>query len=71
MNMLRAKKQGNLNITDVMVVTLIMHKVKGNSKFLTLITILTALALGILSLSYISSIPLKQMYDKLFCMTIF
>ncbi|MDN4494023.1 FtsX-like permease family protein [Ureibacillus aquaedulcis] len=54
MNMIRAKKSGHLKVTDVMAVTPIMHRMKGNSKSLTLITLLTGLAVGIMSLSYIS-----------------
>lgn len=54
MNMLRGSKKGHLNITDVLAVTPIMHRMKGNSKSLTLITVLTGLSVGITSLSYIS-----------------
>ncbi|KGR75311.1 ABC transporter permease [Ureibacillus sinduriensis] len=54
MNLIRAKKSGHLKVRDVMAVTPIMHRMKGNSKSLTLITILTGLAVGIMSLSYIS-----------------
>ena len=54
MNMVRAKKKGHLKVSDVLAVTPIMHRMKGNSKSLTLITLLTGLAVGIMSLSYIS-----------------
>ncbi|MFC7687685.1 FtsX-like permease family protein [Ureibacillus sp. GCM10028918] len=54
MNMIRVKKNGHLKIRDVLAVTPIMHRMKGNSKSLTLITLLTGLAVGIMSLSYIS-----------------
>ncbi|QCR34196.1 FtsX-like permease family protein [Lysinibacillus sp. SGAir0095] len=54
MNGIRAKKKGHLKVTDVLAVTPIMHRMKGNSKSLTLITLLTGLAVGIMSLSYIS-----------------
>ena len=54
MNMIRVKKKGHLKVTDVLAVTPIMHRMKGNSKSLTLITLLTGLAVGIMSLSYIS-----------------
>ena len=54
MNMIRVGKSGHLRITDVLAVTPIMHKMKSNSKSLTLITTLTGLAVGIMSLAYIS-----------------
>ena len=54
MNLLRGRKKGHLNVVDVLAVTPIMHRMKSNAKSLTLITTLTALALGITSLSYIS-----------------
>lgn len=54
MNIFRASKKGHLKIRDVMAVTPIMHRMKGNAKSLTLITVLTGLAVGIMSLSYIS-----------------
>ncbi|KGR86710.1 FtsX-like permease family protein [Lysinibacillus odysseyi] len=54
MNLLRLKKNGHLNIVDVLAVTPIMHRMKGNAKSLTLITVLTAVSLAIMTLSYIS-----------------
>lgn len=54
MNMLRISKKGHLNVVDVLAVSPIMHRMKSNAKSLTLITTLTALAIGIMSLSYIS-----------------
>lgn len=54
MNMIRKSKNGHLKITDVLGVTTIMHRMKGNTKSLTLITLLTGLAVGIMTLSYIS-----------------
>lgn len=54
MNAIRANKKGHLKVTDVLAVTPIMHRMKGNSKSLTLITLLTGLAVGIMSLSYIA-----------------
>ncbi|MFY3792654.1 FtsX-like permease family protein [Ureibacillus sp. MALMAid1270] len=54
MNLIRAKKKGHLNVVDVLAVTPIMHRMKSSAKSLTLITTLTALAIGIASLSYIS-----------------
>lgn len=54
MNLIRKSKQGHLKITDVLGVTTIMHRMKGNASSLTLITVLTGLAVGIMTLSYIS-----------------
>jgi bacitracin transport system permease protein len=54
MNLIRKSKQGYLKITDVLGVTTIMHRMKGNANSLTLITVLTGLAVGIMTLSYIS-----------------
>lgn len=54
MNIVRARKKGHLTVADVLAVTPIMHRMKGNAKSLTLITILTGLAVGIMTLSYIS-----------------
>lgn len=54
MNLLRLKKNGHLSTVDVVAVTPIMHRMKGSAKSLTLITILTAVSLGITTLSYIA-----------------
>lgn len=54
MNLIRKSKKGHLKITDVLGVTTIMHRMKGNANSLTLITVLTGLAVGIMTLSYIS-----------------
>jgi len=54
MNLIRKSKKGYLKITDVLGVTTIMHRMKGNASSLTLITVLTGLAVGIMTLSYIS-----------------
>lgn len=54
LNLIRMKKTGHLSLLDVLAVTPIMHRMKGNAKSLTLITVLTGLAVGISSLSYIA-----------------
>ena len=53
-NVIRSSKKGHLNITDVVAVTPIIHRIRSSSLSLSLITILTALALGILSLGSIA-----------------
>lgn len=54
LNMVRLRKKGHLRLADVLALTPIMHRMKGNAKSLTLITVLTAVSLAITTLSYIS-----------------
>jgi len=54
MNMIRMSRKGHLSLNDVLSITPIMHRMKSNALSLSIITIMTALALAILSLSYIS-----------------
>lgn len=54
LNLFRLRKKGHLNLTDVLALTPIMHRMKGNAKSLTLITVITAVSLAITTLSYIS-----------------
>ena len=54
LNLVRLRKKGHLSLADVLAVTPIMHRMKGNAKSLTLITVLTAVSLAITTLSYIS-----------------
>lgn len=54
MNLIRVKKNGHLTPFDVLAVTPIMHRMKGNAKSLTLITVLTAVSLAITTLAYIA-----------------
>lgn len=54
LNLVRMKKNGHLSPVDVLALTPIMHRMKGNAKSLTLITVLTAVSLAITTLSYIS-----------------
>lgn len=54
LNLFRMSKKGHLNLADVLALTPIMHRMKGNAKSLTLITVLTAVSLTITTLSYIS-----------------
>ncbi|WP_217585857.1 ABC transporter permease [Lentibacillus saliphilus] len=53
-NMIRKQKGGYLNVNDVLSLSSIMFRMKSNSFLLTVITTLSALAIGLLSLSYIS-----------------
>ncbi|MER1988014.1 MAG: ABC transporter permease [Solibacillus sp.] len=54
LNVVRLRKKGHLRLVDVLALTPIMHRMKGNAKSLTLITVLTAVSLAITTLSYIS-----------------
>ncbi|MEY9971514.1 bacitracin transport system permease protein [Lysinibacillus sp. RC46] len=53
-NSIRLKKNGHLTVRDVLALTPIMHRMKGNAKSLTLITVLTGFSLGLTTLAYIS-----------------
>ncbi|HEY4552963.1 MAG TPA: ABC transporter permease [Bacillaceae bacterium] len=53
-NLIRKKKGGYLNINEVMSLSSIMFRMKSNALLLTVITTVSALAIGLLSLSYIS-----------------
>ena len=54
MNLIRKQKRGHLSIKDVLSLSPIMHRMKSNAMSLTIITVISATALGILCLSYIS-----------------
>jgi len=53
-NLIRKKKDGYLNINQVLSLSSIMFRMKSNALLLTIITTVSALAIGLLSLSYIS-----------------
>lgn len=53
-NIIRKKKDGYLNINEVLSLSSIMFRMKSNALLLTIITTVSALAIGLLSLSYIS-----------------
>lgn len=53
-NIIRNKKDGYLNINEVLSLSSIMFRMKSNALLLTIITTVSALAIGLLSLSYIS-----------------
>lgn len=54
LNLIRKQKRGHLSIQDVLSLSPIMHRMKSNAMSLTVITVISATALGILCLSYIS-----------------
>ncbi|MDV2886719.1 FtsX-like permease family protein [Alkalihalophilus pseudofirmus] len=53
-NLIRKSKGGYLNINEVMSLSSIMFRMKSNAMLLTIITTVSALAIALLSLSYIS-----------------
>ena len=59
-NLIRKKKDGYLNINEVLSLSSIMFRMKSNSVLLTIITTVSALAIGLLSLSYISYYSAEQ-----------
>lgn len=54
LQLIRKSKAGYLSISDVLSLSSIMFRMKSNALVLTVITIVSALAIGLLSLSYIS-----------------
>ncbi|VEF46199.1 ABC transporter permease [Bacillus freudenreichii] len=53
-HLIRKRKNGYLNINEVLSLSSIMFRMKSNALLLTIITTVSALAIGLLSLSYIS-----------------
>jgi len=53
-NIIRKRKNGYLNINEVLSLSSIMFRMKSNAVLLTIITTVSGLAIGLLSLSYIS-----------------
>ncbi|MDQ0919052.1 FtsX-like permease family protein [Paenibacillus sp. V4I5] len=54
LNIIRSKKNGYLNVREVLSLSSIMFRMKSNALLLTVITTVSALSIGLLSLSYIS-----------------
>ncbi|MBP1964613.1 FtsX-like permease family protein [Paenibacillus aceris] len=54
LNIIRKKKNGYLNVREVLSLSSIMFRMKSNAMLLTVITTVSALAIALLSLSYIS-----------------
>ncbi|MBT2680681.1 ABC transporter permease [Bacillus sp. ISL-35] len=59
-NLIRKRKDGYLNINEVLSLSSIMFRMKSNALVLTIITTVSALAIGLLSLSYISYYSAEQ-----------
>jgi bacitracin transport system permease protein len=58
---MRKRKGGYLNINEVLSLSSIMFRMKSNAMLLTIITTVSALAIGLLSLSYISYYSAERM----------
>src|SRR5699024_7293587 len=54
LQLIRKSKAGYLSINDVLSLSSIMFRMKSNAMLLTVITTVSALAIGLLSLTYIS-----------------
>jgi bacitracin transport system permease protein len=61
--MIRKKKGGYLTINEVMSLSSVMFRMKSNALLLTIITTVSALAIGLLSLSYISYYSAEKMAE--------
>jgi bacitracin transport system permease protein len=59
--LIRRKKDGYLNVKEVLSLSSIMFRMKSNALLLTIITTVSALAIGLLSLSYISYYSAEKM----------
>jgi bacitracin transport system permease protein len=60
---IRKKKGGYLTINEVMSLSSVMFRMKSNALLLTIITTVSALAIGLLSLSYISYYSAEKMAE--------
>ncbi|OBA02157.1 bacitracin ABC transporter permease [Paenibacillus polymyxa] len=63
-NMIRKSKGGYLNIHEVLSLSSIMFRMKSNALLLTIITTVSALAIGLLSLSYIAYYSADQAAEE-------
>lgn len=64
-HLIRKKKDGYLTLNDVLSISPIMFRMKSNSLLLTIITTVSALAIGLLSLSYISYYSAEKLAAQL------
>ncbi|MGE8078856.1 FtsX-like permease family protein [Peribacillus loiseleuriae] len=64
LNIIRKRKNGYLNINEVLSLSSIMFRMKSNALLLTIITVVSALAIGLLSLSYISYYSAEKMAEN-------
>lgn len=63
-NIIRKSKGGYLNINEVLSLSTIMFRMKSNAVLLTIITTVSALSIGLLSLSYIAFYSADKMAEN-------
>lgn len=66
LNIIRKRKDGHVNVKDVLSTTSIMFKMKSNSFLLTVITTLTALSITLMSIAYISYYSVESQVESLY-----
>ncbi|KIH70614.1 FtsX-like permease family protein [Salinicoccus roseus] len=64
LNMIRKSKKGHVSVTDVLSLTRIMFKMKSNAFLLTLIAVISALSIGLMSMSYITYYSTEKMVEN-------
>lgn len=64
-NIIRKSKGGYLNIYEVLSLSSIMFRMKSSALLLTIITTVSALAIGLLSLCYISYYSAEKQLNKM------
>lgn len=63
LNLIRKSKRGHVNVTDVLSLTRIMFKMKSNSFLLTMISVISALSIGLMSLAYITYYSFESLIE--------
>ena len=64
LNIFRKRKAGHVNVNDVLSTTSIMFKMRSNAFLLTVITVITAISITAMSLSYINYYSTEKMLES-------
>src|SRR5699024_7817780 len=64
LNLIRRRKNGHVNVNDVLSITSVMFKMRSNAFLLTVITVITAISITAMSLSYISYYSTEKMLES-------
>lgn len=64
LNLIRRRKNGHVNVNDVLSITSVMFKMRSNAFLLTVITVITAISITAMSLSYISYYSTDKMLNS-------
>ncbi|WP_034300000.1 FtsX-like permease family protein [Alkalibacterium sp. AK22] len=64
LNMIRKSKQGCVSVNDVLSLTSIMFKMKSNAFLLSLVSIISAISMGLISFSYISHYSVESLIES-------